>query len=68
MSSSTPVPRRAERPAPAVPMSELLAACAAARAVSTPPRASAGNAGQAGQAGQASTVTRVPSGAKSQSV
>lgn len=59
MSSSTPTPPTDKRPDPAVPMRELLAACAAAAAVSTPPR-------PAGR--QAITVTLVPTGAKSQSV
>jgi hypothetical protein len=46
-----------------VPMSRLLASCAAAAAVCTPP----GPAEEAGS-GQETTSTRVPIGAKSQSV
>ncbi|WP_344442222.1 hypothetical protein [Kitasatospora nipponensis] len=64
MSSSTPDPTR-------VPMSRLLAASAAAAALCTPPCAP-GRRGEAGReergGDQATTVTRVPVGAKSQSV
>ncbi|MDH6120552.1 hypothetical protein ABH930_003827 [Kitasatospora sp. GAS204A] len=60
MQSSTPVTRKAPEPAERVPMDRLLAATAAAVAVCTPPKP--------GEAAQPTTCTRVPSGAKSQSV
>lgn len=52
--------RKAPEPAERVPMDRLLAATAAAVALCTPPKP--------GEAAQPTTCTRVPSGAKSQSV
>ncbi|MCX4748518.1 hypothetical protein OG455_23880 [Kitasatospora sp. NBC_01287] len=62
MKSSTPVTttEEAAQVAGRVPMNRLLAATAAAAAVCTPPRP--------GERSQATTWTRVPFGAKSQSV
>ncbi|WP_035800891.1 hypothetical protein [Kitasatospora mediocidica] len=71
MSSSTPAQETvpcgpAVSDARPVPMRALLAATAAAAAVCTPPRP--GEAGAGRRRAQAITVTRVPVGAKSQSV
>ncbi|MFD4319676.1 hypothetical protein [Streptomyces sp. NPDC058548] len=57
-------PKRAEPVRDHVSMSELLASCAAARAVSTPPggrpdRADEERGARAGQAGQAGQVERI---------
>ncbi|WP_329564834.1 hypothetical protein [Kitasatospora sp. NBC_01266] len=62
MTSSTPVTMTKDvaEAAERVPMDRLLAATAAARAVCTPPKP--------GEPAQPTTCTRVPSGAKSQSV